>query len=319
MWSVPRLSILIPCLTRDERFENTLASVLQNRPDDCEVVVVFSGFYDDPYHLSDEVRFLEAPENVGLVELVNVGIDHASGDVIHLLQCGAEVTESWASKAIRHFDEKDLGSVAPICLRPNQQRPVAGLVYSPGGAPKTRVVDTSRRTIRPPRVLGPTLAAGFYRRSALCQAGGFDAAAGEGWADVDMALSLQTCGYRAICEPDSRVTTELVSGQSISAIRSGSSLEYVFWKHMSRRGWLPSLLAHLLLLGGEMLLALFQPSLFARLLGRIHGGLRRRSPPYIFTEKKARTRSRQRTHNSINSPEANDGGRYSDGYRRHVA
>ena len=37
---MPRLSIVIACPNDAEPFETTLASVLQNRPVDCEVIVV---------------------------------------------------------------------------------------------------------------------------------------------------------------------------------------------------------------------------------------------------------------------------------------
>ena len=46
---MPRLSIVIPCAQDTAWFESTLASVLQNRPADCEVLVVQPREYDDPY------------------------------------------------------------------------------------------------------------------------------------------------------------------------------------------------------------------------------------------------------------------------------
>lgn len=37
--AAPRLSIVIPAVSSAEDLEQTLVSVLENRPDDCEIVV----------------------------------------------------------------------------------------------------------------------------------------------------------------------------------------------------------------------------------------------------------------------------------------
>ena len=58
---MPRLSIVIPVLGNLDRLEDTLVSVLANRPADCQVVVVLDQPYADPYDLKDEVQFIELP------------------------------------------------------------------------------------------------------------------------------------------------------------------------------------------------------------------------------------------------------------------
>ena len=55
-----RLSIIIPVLGHSTRLDDTLVSVLENRPANCEIIVVHTEPYDDPYDLAGEVRFLEA-------------------------------------------------------------------------------------------------------------------------------------------------------------------------------------------------------------------------------------------------------------------
>src|SRR5437773_6639777 len=89
---VPRLSIIIPCLGGAAEFDATLVSVLQNRPTDCEVLVLHTEPYDDPYSLGDEVRFIESHAG-SLVELLNIGVEQASGEVLHIVGCGLEATE----------------------------------------------------------------------------------------------------------------------------------------------------------------------------------------------------------------------------------
>src|SRR6186997_2704558 len=85
---VPRLTILIPCVGGAAEFDATLVSVLQHRPADCEVLLVHTEPYDDPYELGREVQFLRGGRGAGLVELVNEGIATAPSDIVHILGCG---------------------------------------------------------------------------------------------------------------------------------------------------------------------------------------------------------------------------------------
>ena len=55
---VPRLAIVISAIGSIESLEGTLVSVLENRPADCEILVVLNRPYSDPYDLQGEVRFV---------------------------------------------------------------------------------------------------------------------------------------------------------------------------------------------------------------------------------------------------------------------
>ncbi len=44
----PRLSIIVPYCRDEAAFETTLVSVLENRPNQCEVLVPHDGSYQDP-------------------------------------------------------------------------------------------------------------------------------------------------------------------------------------------------------------------------------------------------------------------------------
>ncbi len=62
-----------------QRFEDTLVSVLENQPERSEVVVVTRGPYDDPYDLRREVGIVEAPRarafwSVSLPDWVAAGL-----------------------------------------------------------------------------------------------------------------------------------------------------------------------------------------------------------------------------------------------------
>ena len=51
-WPVPHLSIVIPASRDTVALELTLAAALEHQPDDCEVIVVNDGSYNDPYAVS---------------------------------------------------------------------------------------------------------------------------------------------------------------------------------------------------------------------------------------------------------------------------
>lgn len=105
-----RASILIP-LQRDERlFEETLLSVLENRPDGVQVIAVHNGTYTNPFDLDDEVDFATARSS-NLVDLIRDGLDHVQGPIVHLMGTGMRATTGWLDAGLDHFDEPDVGAV----------------------------------------------------------------------------------------------------------------------------------------------------------------------------------------------------------------
>jgi hypothetical protein len=233
---VPRLSIVIPCLGGAAEFDGTLVSVLQQRPADCEVLVVHTAAYDDPYDLAGEVRFLQRPAQRQVVELINEGLAAAAGEIVHVLGCGLEASEGWTQPALQHFDDPDVAAVSPLVLHGDSQIAAAGVRYSLGG---TRRVVADRRLLSPGTgrlragILGPTLAAGFYRRNVLAALDGFDVQMGDYLADVDLALSLKSLGRLHVCEPASR----LVQAANVNAhgahcgFNSGRAAQRMFRRH----------------------------------------------------------------------------------------
>ena len=76
-----RLSIVIPAVTSAAELEETLLSVLENRPEQCEVIVALACEYDDPWNLRDEVTFVRAPAGASTIGCVNLR---------HLLRVGRD-------------------------------------------------------------------------------------------------------------------------------------------------------------------------------------------------------------------------------------
>lgn len=269
VYSAPHLSIVIPCPGGGDLFEETLVSVLQNRPEDCEILVVYPGTYADPYNLRGEVDFVEAPVGATLLELVNLGFDCAQGDVVHLLQCGVEVDEGWTAAVRACFDDPRVGAAAPVLFdKLSDAPPTIGVRYGLGGR-RVCVVAGGRDPEGQSLVLGPTLRAAFYRREAVRSVGGVDPAVGEELADVDLALSLQEAGYRAVVVLASG--TRYRPGASLPGrdeFREALREERLFRKHAAAKGWRRSLLGHAWHIACETIVSFPRPRTFTRLLGR---------------------------------------------------
>lgn len=272
--TVARLSIIVPFLGATQASENTVASVLQNRPDGCEIVVVHAGPYDDPWDIGDEVHFVEQPQSSTLVDLLNAALDQVSGRVTHVLQPGIDVEEGWADIALAHFDDPDVATVAPVHLvSPDELRVVSrGVSYSSGGARSLRGAGQTYEMgrVRPSRILGPSLQAGFYRTRILHTLGGWDTLMGDQLADIDLALVLQDAGYRSVCAESSRVYGPKPE-TPVGSFASGRCAERLFLRHAPQQGWLRSMLAHPWTVAWNALADLPHPGAITQLFGRLVG------------------------------------------------
>jgi hypothetical protein len=269
---VPRLSIIIPCLGGAAEFDGTLVSVLQNRPADCEVLVVHSEPYSDPYALCGEVHFVESPAS-SLAELLNAALDATSGEVVHILGCGMEASEDWTSPVLRHFSDQDVAAVSPVVLSADQETIVAaGISWSLGGA---RHVVTDRRIISRgsgrlrAKILGPLLTAAFYRRDVLVALGGFETSLGDELVDVGVALAIQSLGRLHVAEPASQLLRP--SGRlhsPLAGFAAGRSAERLFCRSAAAHGWTPALCLHALTITGETVVQAPRLSMLQSVAGR---------------------------------------------------
>jgi len=274
---VPKLSILIAAHD-DTLLEATLVSVLQNRPADCEIVVVHNEGYHDPYDLAGEVRLIAAAGNSSILQRLDRAVRLCQSPVVHILRCGAEVTEGWTEPALLHFGDPTVAAVAPLVLAADGHNiAAAGVSYRFAGV---RVacqhgLPVTTAGSEPSTTLGPTLDAGFYRTSALSLLRQpFCPLVGESLADVDLALRLARAGYRAVFEPRSHVTGA-ADRRSGSPLHEAWLAERLFWRHASYGGGIRTMAGHLGLLAQEAATTVVKPLTAGRLLGRGAGLLER--------------------------------------------
>jgi hypothetical protein len=239
---VTRLSILITKSEALGPFEDTLASVLANRPDESEIVVICPGGYDDPYDLAKEVRFLRAPRDASYSELVNQALPQLRGEIVHLIGCGLSVAEGWSEAALACFVHSDVVAVASYIVTHSRERILtAGIVRDWIG--RRRWVGQGKRLtnrqLRRRYTAGPARQAAFFHRTKLQQYGGFDETMGDGLADLDLAITIRKDAGGTIICPGSQIYGDRLPDAEEGSFREGLLSERLFWKHNESWATLP--------------------------------------------------------------------------------
>ena len=236
----PKLSIIIPVVHDTSALEETLVSVLENRPADCEIVVALGCEYADPWNIRDEVRFIQAPPGSSLVRCVNLGVAASLGGVVHVLGSGWRATEGWTERPMERFEDHDVAAVVPLGVAADDRTRIvsAGVRCAPGGRRIDVAADAGLPAGRSetPVPQGPVLEAGFWRSDALDLAGrGFTTVCGDAAADADMAVTLSRSGRRVELEPQSIVVApgQQPAGTARSSFAEGVYAERLFWRSLA--------------------------------------------------------------------------------------
>jgi hypothetical protein len=274
---VQRLSIIVPLTGDLKRLEDTLVSVLENQPEQSEVVVVLNEPYDDPYQLRGEVKFVEARQGADLVDCFACGLAASDAPIVHTIASGFEATPGWAGAALTRFAETDVAAVAPLVVdRDHPQRVLsAGVCWTAAGS-VGRIASgkpLDQFAGADGVLCGPELVVAFYRRDVLEMIERLPSQGSDLAAATELALAMRKAGYRAVQEPGCVTTATgdlLVSG---SPWREGVAGERLFRRWKAVPGWKRSWAAHAALVGLECMQFPLRPSVLARLAGRFWAAL----------------------------------------------
>jgi len=242
----PTLSIVIPATSDVAALEDTLVSVLEKRPADCEIIVALGCEYDDPWNIREEVRFVQAPVGSSLVACVNLGVASSIGRVSHILAAGWRATEGWTDGPLDHFADPATVAVVPLTVSADDHERVvsAGIRCSRGGR-RIEVMPGRNGSLTSAVPHAPVLEAGFWRTDFLRQAGpGFSTACGDSCADADMAVAVSRSGGTAVLDDTSRVVAGPARSQRKGAFLAGLHAERLFWRSIAGRSLPVSLALH---------------------------------------------------------------------------
>jgi hypothetical protein len=245
--TAPELSIVVPAPADVQALEETLVSVLENRPTEAEVVVALGCDYADPWSIGEEVRFVRAPHGSSLTACTNIGIAASTGRVVHVLAAGWRATDGWTDGPRAHFARGGVAAVVPLVVADNDRVVAAGIRTTRGGR-QIPVGGTSRTAAtfdasRTPRPSTPLLEAGFWSADLLAATAGFSTECGDWLADADMAAALACCGGEVVLEPDSLVIGGPMRSRP-TPFTAGLQAERLFWRSLTAGAVLPALVAH---------------------------------------------------------------------------
>ncbi|MBX9580061.1 MAG: glycosyltransferase [Gemmataceae bacterium] len=302
-----KLSLVVPSHSRPDLLRLCLASVVRYAPAGTPVIVVDDGSRDAVISRAAEefagVTVIRRRRPGGFCVAANAGIAAATAPVVELLNDDAEVTAGWADAALRWFADPRVGAVAPLVLRNDPARLARGLPplidaagdeYDPGGFASKRgsgvvwarperergealpslTLGARPEVGSPGPVWGVSACAGFYRRDALLNAGGFPPHFRAYFEDVDLSFRLRRLGYEVVYDP-AAVVWHRVSG-SYGKKPSRRTLEQqscneerVFWRNVRGRDRLRYLPRHAAVLAGKAVRRWQEGQLLPWLLGRL--------------------------------------------------
>jgi hypothetical protein len=260
--SIPRLSIVVPVGENEAAFEETLVSVLENRPAGCEVLVAHDGSYTDPFSIGDEVKFVKSPSGEA-IDAITVGAEAARARFVHILAPGFQAVEDWTGPAMDKFAYHDAAVVAPvICSQTANQVVAAGWqdtsfrLCQPLGAGEATITRQSASAIA-----GAYLQASFWRREVLHSlAAAFDAPS-VSEASFAYAHLVNQAGWRCVLAEESILTTKLrVKDWDASSYKRGRHYRAIRKAVTLREKSMPLLV--------NLLRGITRPSSFAETLGQ---------------------------------------------------
>jgi N-acetylglucosaminyl-diphospho-decaprenol L-rhamnosyltransferase len=146
-----------------------------------------------------DVRLVELGENLGFSVACNRGVEAGSGEVVVLLNNDVDCRPDFLERLVAPLADERVASVAALLLQPGEERIESfGLTADRtlAGFPRLRGLPVAAAAATAPALIGPSGAAGAYRRSAWAGVGGLDDGVLFYGEDVDLALRLLAAGHR---------------------------------------------------------------------------------------------------------------------------
>lgn len=214
--TLPSVSVLIAAWNEEVGIRETLESIVKNNYPKLEVVIVNDGSNDrteqivknyiDLYqktHKENQIIFKYIYiENSGKAHALNVGLKHATGEIVITIDADSVMDSHLIKNLIKHFKNPEVASVAGNVSIGNRKKPlgiIQQLEYLYGFYFKR--ADSLLNAVY---IVGG--AAASYRKDVIVKLGGFD----ENMVteDIELSTRLQDYGYKVRYAPDAIVYTE---------------------------------------------------------------------------------------------------------------
>ncbi len=258
------LSIIIPCHRRTDLLAACLRSVLCHAPAQTEILVVDDaspkGAVSKAAAAFTPVKVLRLGRRQGFCGAVNAGVAAAKYPLIELLNDDTEVQAHWTVAPLKRLEDKKVVAVAPLVLQWPQGEVIdsAGDTYYLGGVARKRGHGQrlSAKYLRAGQVFSASGCGAFYRKAALQAVGGFPAAFGAYFDDIDVGFRLRRAGGEIWYEPSSRILHHGSASYGKKPHRrlleqQSRNEELVFWRNVPASLMGRALPKHLAVLAGK--------------------------------------------------------------------
>ncbi len=226
---------------------------------DFETIVVDNGSMDGSAQLVQEqfpeVLLIQLDRNVGFSAANNIGVQHARGKYIALLNNDTEVDPHWLEELVKALESRpdiDFCASKMLVYDRRELADACGDFYSiDGTGGKLGRLQLTVLYNEPQEVFGACAGAAIYRRELLEELGGFDEDFFLAHEDTDLSFRAQLRGHRCLYVPTAIVyhhVSATIGVDSDTYIYYGHrNAEYVYIKNMPGPLLWRSLPSHLLL------------------------------------------------------------------------
>jgi GT2 family glycosyltransferase len=186
---LPRFSVVVCTYNGGRTLDECFAALARLDYPDYEVVVVDDGSTDGAAQRAVDWGFnLVTTENGGLSNARNIGLQHATGELVAYVDDDAYPAADWLTHLAVAFSRTDHVAIGGPNIPPSGDGPIAECVaHAPGGPVHVLVSDVEAEHIP-----GCNMA---FRREALEAVGGFDPQFRIAGDDVDLCWRLQERGW----------------------------------------------------------------------------------------------------------------------------
>ncbi len=229
------VAVLIPAYNEAKVIAASIRKILESEHANLSVIVIDDGSTDGTsdvvsahFAADPRVRLIQTP-NGGKARAVNIGLAHAEGDVVVVLDADTQFEPRTISRLVRWFSDGKVGAVAgnaKVGNRLNMLTRWQALEYvTAQNLERRALASLGCITVVPGAV-------GAWRRDAVVKLGGFPAnTLAE---DQDFTIMIQKAGYKVLFDQDAVAWTEApdtISGLAKQRFRWAFGTLQCLWKH----------------------------------------------------------------------------------------